>query len=258
MNKDTLRSSVNIIAFLLVLAVNGLANTTMLNGQTTGAVANTFKVYFMPAGFTFGIWGVIYLFLLGFIIYQALPAQRANPRLRRIGYLFALTCVANVCWLILWQYLQFPLTMVAMLVLLLTLIAIYLRLDIGRVHVPRREWWLVDVPFSLYLGWITVATIANATALLSYLGWSGWGIPGDTWAVIMLFVAVVIGVIVEVTRRDVAFLLVLVWAFIGIAVKMADTHTVSDAAWAATVAVGILAVWALVSRHRRPVPVVDA
>jgi benzodiazapine receptor len=234
MKKDTLRQWINLLAVVATIVINGLANALPLNGQTTGEISDRFQVYFVPAGYVFSIWGLIYVALVAFAVYQALPSQRNNPRLRRIGTLFALSCVANIAWLFLWHYEIFPLTLVAMLALLLLLIAIYLRLDIGRAQVSTAEKWLVHVPFSIYLGWITVATIANVTSLLDYLNWSGWGISPEVWTVIMLVAAVGIASAVSLTRGDVAYMLVIVWALAGIAVKHADTPVVATAAWVAT------------------------
>jgi len=209
-NRNTLRQAVNVVAVIATLIVNGLASALPLNGLTTGEISDRFQVYFVPAGYVFSIWGVIYLGLILFAIYQALPAQRDNPRLARVGYLFVLNCVANTAWLFLWHYEQFAWTIVAMLTLLGSLIAIYLRLGIGRVAVAPAERWLVHTPFSIYLGWITVATIANATSLLDYWGWGGWGLADTLWAVIMLAAGVAIAAAMRLTRRDVAYVLVLV------------------------------------------------
>jgi hypothetical protein len=242
MKKDTLRQSVDLLAVIATIAINGLANALPLNGQTTGEISDRFKVYFVPAGYVFSIWGLIYVALIAFAVYQALPAQRDNPRLYRIGYLFALSCVANIAWLFLWHYEVFPLTLVAMLALLLLLIAIYLRLDIGRARVPTAEKWLVHVPFSIYLGWITVATIANVTSLLDYLKWSGWGISPEAWTVIMLVAAVGIASAVSLTRGDVAYMLVIVWALAGIAVKHTGTPVVATAAWVTTALAALMLV----------------
>lgn len=251
MNKDILRQAVNILAVLVVIVVNGLANALPLNGQTTAEISDRFQVYFVPAGYVFSIWGLIYLGLVAFAVFQALPAQRENPRLRRVGYLFAASCAANIAWLFFWHYEQFLLTLVAMFTLLLLLIAIYLRLGIGRTAVPAAERWCVQVPFSLYLGWITVATIANVTSFLDSIGWSGWGIGPQAWAVIMLIVAAAIACLVSLTRRDVTYLLVLMWAFAGIAVKHAGTAAVATAAWAVTALVGVLVVVSVVLGRRR-------
>lgn len=186
MNEKPVRQTINLLAVILTIALNGLANALPLNGQSTGEISDRFQVYFVPAGYVFSIWGLIYLGLLAFAVYQVLPAQRENPQLKRIGYLFALSCVANIAWLFLWHYEYFVLTVVAMLTLLLLLITIYLRLQIGRNQVGRIEQWCVNIPFSIYLGWITVATIANITSVLDYLQWNGWGISPEVWTFIML------------------------------------------------------------------------
>ncbi len=243
MNRDILRQGANVLALIATIAVNGLANALPLNGQTTGEISDRFQVYFVPAGYVFSIWGVIYLGLILFAVYQVLPAQRDNPRLRRVGYLFALSCLANIVWLFLWHYEKFVLTLAAMLSLLGLLIATYLRLGVGRTQVSTAERWFVRVPFSVYLGWVSVATIANVTATLAYLNWGGWGIPTELWAVLMLVVATALGLAVVATRGDVAYPLVLIWAFAGIAVKQSGTLTVAIAAW---VTAGLLVLLVLV------------
>jgi benzodiazapine receptor len=236
MKRSTFWPIINLLAFITAIIVNGLANALPINGVTTAEVSDSFPVYFVPAGYVFAIWGVIYLGLLAFVIYQLLPAQRENRRLERIGGWFALGCLANAAWIFFWHYGIFPVTLILMLALLLSLLAIYLRLGIGRTQVSRTERWLVDVPFSIYLGWITVATVANVTDVLYHLGWNGAPLSPQVWAVIMLAVATVLAVAMSLTRRDVAYVLVIVWAFVGIAVKQAATPLVSWAAWILAVA----------------------
>jgi hypothetical protein len=191
---------------------------------------------------------LIYLGLIAYAIYQVLPAQAQNPRLRSIGYIFIISCAANIVWLILWHYEIFEFTLVAMLVLLISLIAIYLRLDIGRREVSTAEKWAVHIPFSIYLGWITVATIANTTQLLFYLGWFGWGISAATWAAIMLAAGVLISILMTLTRADIAYSLVLVWAYIGIAVKHSNTSLVATSA---LVGAGIILVVLIIVMFRQ-------
>ena len=227
MKKDIVRQAVNLLATVATITINGLANALPINGQTTGEISDRFDVYFVPAGYVFSIWGLIYLALSAFAVYQVLPAQREDRNLRRIGYLFALSCVANSAWIFLWHYEFFELTLVAMFGLLLSLIAMYLRLDIGRARISTAGKWLVHIPFSIYLGWITVATIANVTSVLYYLNWDGWGIRPEIWAVIMLVVGAGIASAVSISRGDVAYVLVIVWAFAGIAVKHANTPIVT-------------------------------
>lgn len=230
MQKDTVRIWLNVVGTVATLLMNGLANALPFNNLTTGEISDSFEVYFVPAGYVFSIWGVIYLFLIAFTVYQALPAQRENPRLRRIGYAYLVSCAANSVWLLFWHYQQFWLTLVTMLILLGSLIFIYLRLGIGQTATARLERWTVDTTFSVYLGWITVATVANGTSLLDYLGWGGWGIAPAVWAVIMLVVATGVALAMSLTRGDVAYIAVIVWAFIGIAVSQADTAIVAASA----------------------------
>jgi translocator protein len=230
----TLRQLLVILALSLTLVVNALANALPLNGQGTGEISDRFKVFFVPAGYVFAIWGVIYLALIAYAVYQALPAQRGNPTLARIAPLFIASNIANSAWIFLWHYEQFPLTLIAMLALLGTLIAIYLRLGIGQAAVSAGMRWLVHLPFSLYLGWVTVATIANLTDVLDFLQWGGFGLPPQVWAVILLAAAATIAALISLTRRDVAYLLVLVWAVSGIAVKQAAAPLVANSAWVVT------------------------
>jgi hypothetical protein len=138
-----------------------------------------------------------------------------------------------------------------MLALLSLLIAIYLRLDIGRAQVGGVERWLVDLPFSIYLGWITVATIANVTVVLDYLGWNGWGISPQVWAVIMLFAGLVIATAMSLTRGDVAYSLVLIWAYVGIAVKHGDTPVVAVTAWVTAALIGLMLVIGVLLKRQR-------
>lgn len=252
MQRDTLRQVVTIIGLVATLVINALANILPLNGLRSGEVTAQYPVLFVPAAYVFAIWGVIYLGLSAFAIFQALPSQRENSRLRRIGGLFVVASLANIAWIFAWHYQNFPLSMLFMLILLAALIGIYLRLGTGRTCVSQAETWAVRVPFSIYLGWITVATIANASQLLYVLGWDGWGIAPVTWTIIMLAAAVVVAALVAVTRRDVAYLAVPVWALIGIALRQASTPAVSLAAWVATGIVVALLIWSAVRPLRLP------
>ena len=230
MKNPIIRQISVIIAVIATIAVNGLANALPLNNQSTGEISDRFQVFFVPAGYVFSIWGLIYIGLILFAIFQALPGQKENPHLIGTGYLFVLSCLANIAWLFLWHYEEFVLTLVAMFALLGLLVSIYLRLGIGKVKVSSSERWLVHVPFSVYLGWITVATIANVTTTLNYLNWNGWGINPAIWAVIMMVISAVVAVIVLLTRNDIAYVLVIIWALFGIGVKQSNTSLVATSA----------------------------
>jgi hypothetical protein len=248
---NKLRQILVIVAVLAVIAVNFAATSLPLNGQDTGEISDRFDILFVPAGYVFSIWGLIYLGLLGYAVYQALPSQADNPRLQSISGFFFLSSVANITWLFLWHYLQFLLTWIAMLVLLFSLIAIYLRLRRTSEPVGAAESWLVRVPFSIYLGWISVATIANITQVLYYIEWGGWGLSEVAWAIVMLVVGVVLAGIMAFNERDPAYVLVFVWAYAGIGVAQADEPYVAMTAWGGTAMLALLAILAFVLRMRR-------
>jgi benzodiazapine receptor len=248
---DIVRQILVIISLAAVITVNGLANALAINGQATGDISDRFEVFFVPAGYVFSIWGLIYVTLIGYAVYQALPAQATNPIQRNIGYLFVLSSLFNIAWIFLWHYEFFAWTLVMMSGLLLTLIAIYVRIGSGFRPASKAEYWLLHFPFSLYLGWITVATVANATSLLDYLNWSGWGIAPELWAVIMLVVAGLVGAAVGVLRGDIAYVGVLVWAFAGIAVKHWDTPLVAYSALAMIAVIVVALVIGVPRRLRR-------
>lgn len=248
MSKDTLRQFVNLLSVILALTINVLASVLPLNGQNTGEISDRFQVYFVPAGYVFAIWGIIYIGWIAFTIFQFRPSQKESPRLRRLGYLFALSGLANAAWLFTWHYNIFGLGVLVMLSLLGLLIASYLRLDVNRSSVSRAEWWSVDLPFSVYLGWITVATVANVTDWLYLVEWSGFGIAAPTWAVIMIAVASLLGLLMALIRRDAGYLFVLVWSFVGIALKQVTAPNVVMAAWIGAGFMLVLAVYSLIQQ----------
>jgi len=253
MSVRTVRPILNLLAAIVTIFINFLANALPFNNITTGAVSDRFQVFFVPAGYVFAIWGLIYLGLVAFGLYQVLPAQRGNARLERIGWLFIVSCFANCVWIFCWHYLLFPLTAVFILLLLGSLLGIYLRLGIGQVNVSPAERWLVDAPFSLYLGWGSVATIANLSDVLTTWGWNGTDAAAVVWTVALLAVGAGLALAMRYLRFDAVFGGVIVWAFIGIAVKQAATPTVALAAW---VGAGLVAVALVVLAlpGLRPIP----
>ncbi|MDW5562886.1 MAG: tryptophan-rich sensory protein [Methanomassiliicoccus sp.] len=218
----------NIAAWALMVIINGLAgSTTLIGGKVTAEVSDANPTLITPAGYVFAIWGVIYILLAVFILFQALPGERTRPFQEKVGWLFVASSVLNIAWIFAWQYEQLLVTVFLTALLLLTLIAIYLRLDIGRSKVGRSELLAVHVPFSVYLGWVTIATIANISIWLVSIGWDGWGIAAETWALLIIVVATLIASLVAITRRDIAYEAVIAWAFIGISVNQVDHPSVS-------------------------------
>jgi hypothetical protein len=214
-----LLKTLNLIAFAATVVINALANALPINGRTTGELSDLYPNLFVPAGVTFSIWGLIYLLLAVFAIYQMVVPFGSAGFVEKIGPFFILASAANVGWIFLWHYQRVSAALIVMLVLLASLMILYLRLGIGVETVPWRQRLLVQLPFSVYLGWITVATIANATAVLVHIDWNRFGASAELWTVVVLVVAALITLAVLFTRRDLFYALVILWALLGILLK---------------------------------------
>jgi hypothetical protein len=217
----------NIIAFALTVIINSIAgSTTIIGGVNTAQISDAYPTLITPAGYTFAIWGIIYFLLGVFVVYQALPSQKGKDFQKKIGWLFVLSSILNIAWIFCWQYQQLAISVVLIFMLLLSLIAIYLRLGIGRSAVRMRERLAVHLPFSVYLGWITIATIADVAVTLVSVQWGGFGIAAETWALLIIVVALLITLVVIATRKDIGYGLVIIWALVGIAVKQMGYPTI--------------------------------
>jgi len=252
MSNSTYFKAVNIAAFILVVVVNALANVIPLGGNTTAEVSDAYPTLLTPAGYVFSIWGIIYALLLVFTVYQAYPAQE-KPFLSRISLLFLLSSLVNASWLFLWHYEQIVPSVALMFLLLATLIAIYLRVQIGKSRVSLRERLCVHVPFSVYLGWITIAAITNVASALVSVNWDGWGLAPVTWASLLTVIALAVTLAVIVTRKDVAYSLVILWALGGIIARQAAYAMIVQTAEASAVIVviALVAVYLLSPRTKK-------
>ncbi|REK74481.1 tryptophan-rich sensory protein [Paenibacillus paeoniae] len=208
----------NLIGFAGMIIVNFLANKLPIGGKTTGEISAQHPVLITPAGYAFSIWSIIYMLLFLFIIYGFTKDGRASSRISSIGIFFFISCLFNISWLLLWHYEQLTSSVFIMFALLITLCIVYGK--INRTKPARHaERWTVRLPFSIYLGWICVATIVNVAVALSARGWDGFGLPDTVWAIIMLGVATVVALALGLNYKDVAYMLVFVWAFIAIGIK---------------------------------------
>jgi len=245
--KPILLKCTNVLAFAWTVVVNGLAGgTTFLGGKLTSEISDANPTLITPAGYVFSIWGVLYVLLGVFVVFQALPSQRNKSYHERIGWLFVLSCLLNIVWLFLWQFEYLSLSIVLMFMLLATLIAIYLRLNIGKSAVPLSEKLAVHLPFSVYLGWITIASIANVSVTLVSVKWDGFGISQETWATLIIIIALLITLLVIATRKDVAYGLVIIWALMGVAVKQSGSQNIVTIAETSAIIVAIALAAAIV------------
>ena len=244
-NRDFLRQLATLAAIITAFVINVISNIFPLNGLSIGQISNTlFKnVLIIPANYAFAIWGLIYLGLFAFGIYQFLPNQKDDSDLRNTGYLLVIASIAQSIWVYLFLSRLFVFSVVAMLLILLPLIGVYLRLDIGNRYVSQRKKWCIYKPISIYLSWISVATIVNVACALYSLSWNGWGISAEVWTITMLLIAAAIAVVIVIQRRDIAYTGVTVWAIFAIAIKHWNNPILRNVALAlviALVSIGII------------------
>jgi hypothetical protein len=218
--KITTTHILNTVTFLVMVAVNAMATLLPINGVTPGQVSDSYPNLFAPTGLTFSIWGLIYLGLACFILYQwGIFGKKVGDgsAVERIGGYFYFSSLVNIAWIYSWHYKIIPLSMVLMAALLVLLTLAYQ--NITKENLTTKESIFVKLPFSLYFGWITVATIANVTVLLVSLHWSGWGISESAWTIVALAAGLFIGLVTMLRNRDIIYGAVLMWAYAGIMIK---------------------------------------
>ncbi len=221
--RRTLLAVLNAIGLAGTIAVNALANILPINGKNTGAISDSYPNLFVPAALTFSIWGLIYLMLVAFVVYGFVvlfgKKNDETSALEKTGVFFFISCALNSGWIFAWHYELIGVSFAIMLALLATLITMYLRLGIGKSNASAGERYTVHAATSVYLGWISIATIANASALLVSLGWDGFGIPDQAWTATVMGAGILLGLLSLFTRKDLFYPLVVVWALIGILIK---------------------------------------
>ena len=216
----------NLITVIAVIIVNMFANILPLNGVNTGTVSDLYANYFTPAGYVFSIWFIIYLQATIFAIYQVRKSQREQPYIGQISIFYLLAGLANIGWIFLFHYSANPINppffygaTVLLLTIVLLLLFTYIRLGVGKTDVPRAQRLGIHLHFSVYLAWLSVASIAGIASAINTLI---PGIPDPTqWigTAVMLVIALVLTLLMTYQRREFGFGLVVVWAAVGIAIK---------------------------------------
>lgn len=216
----------NLSALILTIAINYLSSAGLLSGTTIREISAKYNNYFTPAGYAFSIWGLIYLGLLGFTCYSLINRRDAHIAtiLNRIGLLFLLSCLANSLWVIAWLNDYLGLSVIIMVLLLGSLIAIIIRTRMELDAHPLKSYLFIYWPFAIYAGWISVALIANISAYLTKTGWNGWGISQTHWAITMIIIAGLINIIMVITRNLREFASVGIWALFAISVANRADH----------------------------------
>lgn len=239
--QDIFRQIITLAAIITAFVINAISNIFPVGGKSIGEISNTVfrDVLIIPANYAFAIWGLIYLGLFGFGIYQVLPSQRQNTSFRLSGYPIVLASVAQCVWVYLFLLRLFVPSILAMAVIAISLITAYLRLEIAITPVSRIRKWLVHIPISIYIGWISVASIVNVAFALYSQNWDGWGISGELWAVIMVIIATGLGCTLAFLRQDIAYPGVIIWAITAIAVKHSTYSTLKITALSCAIVLAI-------------------
>lgn len=240
---------INALALAVTIVVNYLSNTGFFNGKTIADVSDKYVNYFTPAGFTFAIWGLIYLGLIAFIIYTFTKYAKDHV-VTRTGWWFIISCIANCSWIVAWLYDYTGLSVFILLIQMICLLAIIVKNYIGTRNASLSERCFVWIPFSLYSGWLTVALIADIAAYLTKINWKGFGIPEATWCMLMIFVAGALHIYVAWKRRLYWFSLVSVWALIGIAAANEDVSNIKNTALTVAIIVFIVILVVLFSKKK--------
>ncbi len=242
----TIRALLNIAALAAVIFVNYLANALPLNGSTTGELSAKYNVLITPAGYVFSIWGLIYVLLTIWVIIQVLPKNRNEPVYESIGLWFVLNCILNCTWIFVWHHELLGLSWIVMIGLLLSLIMIY-----TKIQNQDNKSSFVRLPFSVYLGWISVATIVNTAVVLKYSGWNGFGLSSVTWTVIMLIVGTGLAIFFTLLNKDVIYPLVFVWAYIGIGVRhKGEIEVLTYTSFSLAILLLLFIIWRVATRRR--------
>ena len=208
-----------LITFIIMISVNALANILPINGQLTAQVSDTYPNLITPIPLTFSIWGVIYILLMAFVLYLIGFFNDKNVQIddelrNKVGLIFGVSSVINALWIFAWHYNQIFISVILMISLLSCLG--FLNSILFNAHLSNKEGYFLKMPISVYFGWITIATIANITAYLVSLNWSGFGLSAEFWAVAAIIASMLIGIITIIIYNDISYGLVLIWAYIGI------------------------------------------
>ncbi len=209
-----------LVALLAMLTVNALSSILPINGVTPKEVSDRYPNLFVPAPLTFAIWGVIYILVIAYTLYQfGLFRKRGEAvnetLLNRTAIVFTVTSILNLSWVLAWHYGLLTVSFLLLVLFLLTMIDMRLIIH-AQEPLSVKEKWFVRLPFSVYFGWVTIATIAGATALLVGSGFGGLGLSESVWTMLILVIGAAIGIATALRFRDIPYLLVFVWAYSNI------------------------------------------
>ncbi|WP_289644241.1 tryptophan-rich sensory protein [Maribacter aestuarii] len=247
----------NLFSVVLVIAVNYISQALRLNNTTIGEISAKYDNLFTPASYAFAIWGIIFISLLAYGIFQvrrAFFSDKQSEFIQETGYWFLASNLLNAAWVFAFVYDFTGLSVIIMLGILFSLIKIILNMNMERWDAPITTiafvWW----PICIYSGWIAVATIANIAAYLSKLGWSGNPLSEISWTIIMIGIATLLNLLMVWMRNMREFAFVGVWALFAIYIR--HKETLENIAYSALIGsillLGAILVHGYKNRHTNP------
>ncbi len=201
---------ISAVTFVIMVIANILGTFGVWNGVTTAEVSNAYPNLFAPAGIAFSIWGVIYALLAIFTVWQFITNKKEDL-LNKVRLVFSISSVANTLWIISWSYYLIGVALILIIALLICLIIIN--------NTLKKEGFFLRLPFGIYFGWITIATIANVTTFLVSVGFNGLGLSEVTWTIAVLILGTAIASITMIKNKNFGYGLTALWGYIGILIK---------------------------------------
>lgn len=246
----------NLLGLTAVIVTNALANILPINGLNTGQISAMYPNLFVPAGFTFSIWGIIYLLLIAQNIAQFYFVRKAanaviNSSIKQAAIPIFITHLLNISWILAWHYRYIFLSLFIMLALLLTLIYVFVKQQQTKRAISHSSYLLLNIPFVVYLSWICVATIANTTAVLIAIQWNGWGWAPENWTYSLLIIAMLISGTITFIYKEPLFMAVTLWALLGIAYQQFNNNNGISSVAGKLIAIGLFLFALTISRIRR-------
>jgi len=241
----------NLIGFIAMVAVNIAAENLPLGGKTTGEISAQYPVLITPAGYAFLIWTIIYFLLLLYVVYGFTKPGRESKMNQAVSVFFFVSCLLNIGWLVAWHYEKLASSVFVMLALLFALITIHIRIKdaMPQFAVPA-DRWLVRLPFSIYLSWISVAFIVNIAVTLYASEWDRFGLSELAWTIMMLSAAVLIAIITTIKETNIAFAAVFIWAFFAIGVKQLAYPAVAYTSFAYVILLIASVIWLIMRKKQ--------
>jgi hypothetical protein len=220
-NTNAYEKVFSVIAYLIMVTFNILANLIPLNGMTTGELSNRYPSLITPAGYTFLIWTIIYALLFAYTIYQLeILVHRRKLGSKVTSYIrlyFILSCLCNAAWIVAWHYNYIALSLMLIIIILVCLS--FINIYVYTEELSFREKLFIRLPFSIYFGWVTVATVVNTSVLLISVRWSGFGIPAQVWTIVAALIILIVASVNTLKHKSLAYAATVIWAYVGILVK---------------------------------------